>query len=106
MAAFLFAFLTSILISLAQRLLILTQFRWLDLIGGALLGVVNYFAVYALVKALAVQGWETSQVLPAYSVGVIALSSILALLIFREKLSRQNTLGLAVGVVAVVLLNQ
>jgi len=87
-------------------LLILTQVRWPDLIGGALLGIVNYFAVYALVKALAVQGWETSQVLPAYSVGVIALSSILALLIFRETLSRQKTVGLAIGLIAVVLLNQ
>jgi drug/metabolite transporter (DMT)-like permease len=106
MAAFLFAFFTGLLISLGQRLLILTQVRWPDLIGGTLLGVVNYFAVYALVKALAVQGWETSQVLPAYSVGVIALSSILALLIFRETLSRQKTVGLAIGLIAVVLLNQ
>ncbi|HEY7168751.1 MAG TPA: EamA family transporter [Candidatus Binatia bacterium] len=106
MTGFLFAFLTALGICIGRRLLILTQVGWLDLVGGTLLGIVNYFAVYALVKALAVQGWETSQVLPIYSIGVIALSSILALLIFRETLSRQKTFGLAVGLVAVILLNR
>jgi drug/metabolite transporter (DMT)-like permease len=106
MSGFLFAFLTSLAISVTRRLLALTQLDWIDLVGGGLLGLVNYLAVYTLVKALAVKGWETSQVLPIYSVGVIALSSILALLLFRETLSRQKTIGLAVGLVAVVLLNQ
>jgi drug/metabolite transporter (DMT)-like permease len=106
MSAFLFAFLTSLAICLARGVLVLTQFGSVHVLGGLLLGVVNYFAVYALVKALALEGWQSSQLLPIYSVGVIAVSSLLAVLIFRESLSRQKTIGLAVGVLAVVLLNQ
>jgi len=34
------------------------------------------------------------------------VSALLALLLFRERLSKRKTLGLAVGVVAVALLNQ
>jgi len=37
---------------------------------------------------------------------VVAVSSLLATLFFRERMSRQKTIGLAVGLVAVALLNQ
>jgi drug/metabolite transporter (DMT)-like permease len=106
MSAFLFAFLTSLAICVARGLLVLTQFSWLHARAGLLLGIVNYVAVYTLVKALALEGWQSSQLLPIYSVGVIAVSSLLAVLFFRETLSRQKTAGLAVGAVAVILLNQ
>jgi len=68
--------------------------------------VTNYVAVYALLKVLALKGWESSQLFPIYSVGVVAVSSLLAALIFKERLSRQKTLGLLVGMVAVALLNR
>ena len=105
-SGFLFAFLTALAICLARGLLVLTQFRWLHALAGLFLGVVNYVAVYGLVKALALEGWQSSQLLPIYSVGVIAVSSLLALLFFRETLSRQKTVGLVIGLMAVVLLNQ
>jgi drug/metabolite transporter (DMT)-like permease len=106
MAGFLFAFLSSLMICLARGLLTKSQVRLLDIVAGLLLGAVNYVAVYALVKALALEGWQSSQLLPIYSVGVIGISSLLAVLLFSERLSRQKRIGLAVGVVAVVLLNQ
>jgi len=86
--------------------LALAQFSWLHVLGGLLLVRKKNVAVYALVKALALEGWQSSQLLPIYSVGVIAVSSLLAVLLFRETLSRQKTVGLVVGLVAVVLLNQ
>ena len=106
MTGFFFAFLTALAICLARGVLALAQFSWLHVLGGLFLGGVNYVAVYALVKALALEGWQSSQLLPIYSVGVIAVSSLLAVLLFRETLSRQKTVGLVVGLVAVVLLNQ
>jgi drug/metabolite transporter (DMT)-like permease len=106
MSGFFFAFLTALVICVARGLLALREFSWLHTRGGLLLGVVNYAAVYGLVKALALEGWQSSQLLPIYSVGVIAVSSGLAVLFFRETLSRQKTVGLAMGLVAVVLLNQ
>jgi uncharacterized membrane protein len=68
--------------------------------------LINYVAVYALLKVLALKGWESSQLFPIYSVGVVAVSALLAMLFFRERLSRQKTIGLVVGLAAVVLLNQ
>jgi drug/metabolite transporter (DMT)-like permease len=106
MSGFLFAFAASLVIGLARGLLAASDFRGIHLIGGIFLGVMNYVAVYALLKVLALKGWESSQLFPIYSVGVVAVSSLLAVILFNERLSRLKTLGLAVGLTAVALLNR
>jgi multidrug transporter EmrE-like cation transporter len=55
---------------------------------------------------LALQGWQSSQLYPIYSVGVVGVSTVLAMIFFREHLSRQRTVGLVVGLIAVAVLNQ
>jgi multidrug transporter EmrE-like cation transporter len=105
MSGFLFAFLTSLAICL-RRALTGVEFGVKHLLGGILLGTVNYIAVYALVKMLALHGWQSSQLYPLYSVGVVGVSTFLAVIFFREKLSRQKTVGLVVGLIAVAMLNQ
>jgi EamA-like transporter family. len=106
MAGFLFGFLTALAICSARRLLIFKQFRLVHVVAGLILGVVNYVAVYTLIKALALEGWESSQLYPMYSVGVVAVSTGLAMLLFNEKLSNITKVGLVVGVIAVALLNR
>ncbi len=106
MSAFLFAFLTAVVICLARGVLTLADFAVTHVIAGLLLGVVNYVAVYALVKALALEGWQSSQLYPIYSVGVVAVSALLAMLLFKERLSLIRKAGLIVGLIAVVLLNR
>jgi multidrug transporter EmrE-like cation transporter len=93
------------MICLARGLLVLKQLRLVHVLAGLVLGVVNYLAVYALVKALALEGWQSSQLYPIYSVGVVAVSTGLAMVLFGEKLSNIRKAGLAVGVLAVALLN-
>jgi drug/metabolite transporter (DMT)-like permease len=105
MSGFFVAFLTSLAICM-RRALTRSEFRVNDALGGILLGGVNYLAVYALVKMLALQGWQSSQLYPVYSVGVVAVSTLLALIFFREHLSPQKTLGLAIGLIAVAMLNR
>ena len=106
MSGFVFAFLSSIVIGLGKRVFTRGDFRLRQLVAGVFLGVINYAAMYALLKVLALEGWESSQLYPIYSVGVVAVSTVLAALCFRERLSRQKKLGFAVGLIAVALLNQ
>jgi drug/metabolite transporter (DMT)-like permease len=106
MSGFVFAFLSSIVIGAAKRVFAVTEFRLRHFGAGIFLGAINYVAIFALLKVLALKGWESSQLFPIYSVGVVAVASLLAVLIFKEKLSRQKTLGLAVGLIAVALLNR
>lgn len=106
MSGFVFAFLSSIAIGLGKGLFSAVNFHAGHILAGIGLGLINYVAIYALLKVLALEGWESSRLFPIYSVGVVAVSTLLAFVCFRERLSSQKTLGLAVGLVAVALLNR
>lgn len=106
MSGFIFAFLSSIIIGLGKGVFAPAHLRPHDLGAGIILGLINYLAIYALLKVLGLEGWESSQLFPIYSVGVVAVSSLLAALVFKDKLSRQKTLGLVVGMAAVALLHR
>ena len=106
MSGFVFAFISSLVIGAGKRVFATADFRLGYLPAGIGLGCINYLAVYALLRVLALKGWESSQLYPIYSVGVVAVSTVLAFLCFRERLSAQKTIGLAVGLVAVALLNR
>lgn len=106
MSGFFWAWLTSLSICLAKGALTIKELRLKHVAGGVLLGVVNYIAVYALIKMLALKGWQSSQLYPIYSVGVVAVSTGLAVMLFQEKLSRTRKVGLIVGLIAVALLNR
>ena len=106
MSGFVFAFLSSVVIGAGKGVFASGDFRVRHVNAGIFLGVVNYVAIYALLKVLALEGWESSQLYPIYSVGVVAVSTVLAFVCFRERLSKQKALGLAIGVAAVALLNQ
>jgi drug/metabolite transporter (DMT)-like permease len=103
--SFFFAFATSVAIGLA-RIPTRVGVRSGDLIAGGVLGLINYGAIYFLVKVLSLEGWQSSQLFPIYSVGVVSVSSLLAMILFKERLSRLKTFGLVVGLMAVALLNR
>jgi len=106
MSGFLFAFLSSLAIGFGKGVIVTAEFRAAHVVAGLGLGIVNYIAVYSLIRVLALKGWESSQLYPIYSVGVVAVSTVLAFLCFRERLSRQKALGVGVGLAAVALLNR
>lgn len=106
MSGFIFAFLSSIAIGVSKGVFSPRDFRMKHIAAGIFLGAINYLAVYALLEVLALEGWESSRLFPIYSVGVVAVSVILAMFFFRERLSKQRSIGLAVGLLAVALLNR
>jgi drug/metabolite transporter (DMT)-like permease len=102
---FCFALITSVGVGIARSPTRVNG-RCRDLMAGMLLGSLNYAAIYFLVRVLGVQGWQSSQLFPIYSVGVVSVSSLLAMMLFKERLSPLKTCGLAVGLMAVALLNR
>src|SRR5574341_1327960 len=106
MAGFVFAFLSSIVMGAAKGGFAHAEFHLRHFGGGLFLGMINYVAIYSLLRVLDLKGWESSQIFPIYSVGVVAVATLLAFIFFRERLSRQKMLGLGVGLMAVALLNR
>ena len=106
MSAFAFGLISSLAVGFGGRVLCMADFHVRHFAAGLGLGMINYIAMYSLLRMLALTGWQSSQLYPIYSVGVVAVSTAFAFLWFRERLSRQKILGLLVGVVAVALLNR
>lgn len=85
-----------------RRLGQLTHAR--TLVGGAVLGLLNYAALFHVVRALSSSGLRASSVYPLINIGVILFGALLALLLFRERPGMPRMLGMAMAIIALVLL--
>lgn len=81
------------------------KLRWkLTLFSGLLLGIPNLGSIYFLIKALHQPQLESSLLFPVNHVGIVLLSTLLGTTLFAERLSTRNKAGLALAVVAIVLM--
>jgi len=82
-----------------------SKFQFKNLIGGIVLGIANYFSIYFLVKAIGYKGLESSTFFIVNNVGVLFVTSLLGVILFREKLTKQNRLGILLAVVGIILVS-
>ena len=75
-----------------------------NLFGGLFLGIVNYFAMYFLLKALQTNGLESSTVFTINNVSIVLFSTLLGLMFFKEKLSKMNIFGILLAVVSIFMI--
>lgn len=74
-----------------------------SIISGIILGVINYFTVFTFLKALGSLGNNGAFVFPIFNTGIVVLSTLIGVIVFKEKLSRLNKIGIAVAVLAIAL---
>jgi drug/metabolite transporter (DMT)-like permease len=65
-----------------------------SLIAGTVLGIPNYFSLLFLLKALSMEGFESSVLIPVNNMSIVALTTLVGIAVFKEKLSRTNLIGL------------
>ncbi|MFN5295668.1 MAG: hypothetical protein ACK5BL_09070 [Flavobacteriales bacterium] len=75
-----------------------------DVVGGLVLGAINYGSIIFLVLAYDSGIMQKSAMLPINNLGVVLVSALAAVLVFKEKLTRFNWIGVALSVVALALL--
>ena len=71
-----------------------------NLVGGIYLGIPNFFSLYFLLKALSAFNNDGAFIFPILNIGIILFSSILAVILFKERLSRMNQAGILVAILA------
>jgi drug/metabolite transporter (DMT)-like permease len=76
-----------------------------NIVGGIYLGIPNYFALFFVLKALTVFQNNGAVFFPIYNVGIILLSSFTAMIIFKEKLSKINFVGLILAVLSLIFVS-
>ena len=79
--------------------------RWQDLLAGLVLGSVNYGAVYFLIRALSVPGFQSSQVFPTISIAVVIFSALGARLFFVELINKRLITAILIGAGSIILVN-
>ncbi|MCK8481097.1 DMT family transporter [Psychroserpens algicola] len=74
------------------------------IIGGAILGITNYFSIYYLLKALNHESLESSTLFTINNVAIIMVSTLLGLFFFKEHVSKTNWLGIVLAVISIGLI--
>ena len=79
-----------------------SKWQWKSALGGIVLGATNYFSTYSIYHAMRV--FDNVVLFPIYNIGVVSLTALIGWLFFKEKLSWTNYLGLALAIIAVLLI--
>jgi drug/metabolite transporter (DMT)-like permease len=103
--SFFCALLVSSVILLLNRHAIAASRRIRSVLGGIVLGSCNYAALFTLTRLLSIEGWQSAVVFPTYSIGVVAVSTLGAVVLFAERPTTRQAAGLCLGIMAVGAIN-
>lgn len=77
-----------------------------DIIGGIILGLFNFGSLFFFIQALRHSGLDSSLVFAINSIGIVLLSVLAGILLFKEKLSPVNWAGIVLAIVLLFILFQ
>lgn len=80
------------------------KFAFKHLLAGIIIGIPNYFSIWCLVRFLKQGPWQSSASIPVNNMGIVLFSSVVAWLVFKERLSRINWLGILLSLAAIYLI--
>ncbi|MBX7205853.1 MAG: EamA family transporter [Bacteroidia bacterium] len=75
-----------------------------DLLGGIILGVPNYFSMYFLFRALNEPSLGATVVFPVNNIGIVLLSTLLAIALFKEHLTHKGIAGIVLAVISIFII--
>ena len=70
---------------------------------GIALGILNYCSMHFLLKALRVDGFESSSIFTINNVVIVAISTLIGLVLFKEHISNKNWVGIFFAIVSIIL---
>lgn len=72
------------------------------IIGGTILGLFNYSTTYFMLMAM--NRYQSNVLFPVQNVGIVMLSALFGLILFKEKLSKTNWIGIGMAVLSIGLI--
>ncbi len=79
-----------------------SKWQWKSALGGIGLGVINFFSTSSVYHAM--RSFDNVVLFPIYNIGVVSLTAVVGWLVFKEKLTLKNYIGLIIAVIAVILI--
>lgn len=80
------------------------KFDHRSIAAGIAIGIPNYFSIWCLVNVLKLYASDSSRIIPINNMGIVLFSAVVAMFLFREKLSKLNWLGIALSLGAIALI--
>lgn len=74
------------------------------IVAGIALGIPNYFSIFALIEALKSFPSKSGVVIPVNNMGIVLFSSVVAWLIYKERLSLINWIGIGLSLAAITMI--
>ncbi|MDT0557522.1 EamA/RhaT family transporter [Ichthyenterobacterium sp. W332] len=96
-------FIIGLVLLAIQKLNGTLRFTPLSIIGGIILGIVNYCSMYYLLLALNYKDLESSTLFTINNVAIVAISTLIGLLVFKEAISKTNWVGICLALVSIIL---
>ena len=82
-----------------------SQFKLKSIPFGIALGIANYSSIYFLLKALRVKGYESSSIFTINNVAIIAITTLIGLMLFKEKIATNNWIGIIIAILSIILVS-
>lgn len=92
---------------LAMLLMLITgkmKFDKRAIAAGIMIGVPNYFSIWCLVQVLQSYAGNSSSIIPINNMGIVLFSTLAAGILFKEKLTKTNWMGIVLSVAAIALI--
>ncbi len=98
------AFVFGMIVLLYQLLIKKDTFEKRAIPAGIILGVINFGTMYCIIMALNSNIVEASSLFPINNLSILTLSTIISVLVYKEKLSQKNWIGIGLSLAAIVIL--
>lgn len=75
-----------------------------NLMWGVILGLVNYASLLFILKSIAHPDIKGVVFFPVNNIGIVAISTLLGYLIFKQKVDKRKAIGLALAICSILLI--
>ncbi|WP_067035838.1 DMT family transporter [Allomuricauda sp. CP2A] len=74
-----------------------------NILGGIALGIPNYFSIYFIIRALRSDLLNSAAIFTLNNVAIVMFSTLMGILLFKERLSMKNWGGVILAILSIVL---
>jgi drug/metabolite transporter (DMT)-like permease len=92
-----------ILILIIMKLKNTFVFNVKNIFGGIILGIINYYSIFFLLRALQFEGLESSTLFTVNNVAIVMVSTLVGLFLFKESISKKNWFGISLAIISILL---
>ena len=98
------AFVFGFMVLLYQLTIKKEKFQLRAIPAGMILGIINFGTMYFIVSALNSNILEPSVLFPINNLSVLTISTLVSVLVYKEKLSSKNWIGISLSILAILIL--